>query len=201
MLSNNDDLLSQLLTIGPLLINLLTNPFTFVADNWMSLYMLYYLCLAMLPKEDITFLSVYINCRPANIEWATLLMLVQQTPILHIQKAVEDGLIKYECEETVPVVLTAMSALNIKGLQTHIVPNADGSMTLITGTPRFNAYRTLTSIKLKEGESLLSLTGRVSAAMRSLKDSRSTGFDIDMADAELQAVVLSLCCYEILKGL
>jgi transposase InsO family protein len=55
---------------------------------------------------------------------------------------------------------------------------------------RFNAYRTLTSIKLKEGESLLSLTGRVSAAMRSLKDSRSTGFDIDMADAELQAVVL-----------
>ncbi|KAJ6595284.1 hypothetical protein B0H10DRAFT_1636122, partial [Mycena sp. CBHHK59/15] len=55
---------------------------------------------------------------------------------------------------------------------------------------RFNAYRTLTSIKLKEDESLLSLTGRVSDAMRSLKDSRPTDFKLDQADAELHAVVL-----------
>jgi hypothetical protein len=54
----------------------------------------------------------------------------------------------------------------------------------------FNAYRTLTSIKLKEDESLLSLTGCVSTAMNSLKHSRPKGFNIDQADAELQAVVL-----------
>jgi hypothetical protein len=55
---------------------------------------------------------------------------------------------------------------------------------------RFNAYRTLTSIRLRDDESLLSLTGRVSAAMRRLKDSRSEGFDLKKADEELQAVVL-----------
>jgi hypothetical protein len=65
----------------------------------------------------------------------------------------------------------------------------------LCGTPRkvrarFNAYRTLTSIKLKEDESLLSLIGCVSTAMNSLKDSRPKGFSIDQANAELQAVVL-----------
>jgi len=55
---------------------------------------------------------------------------------------------------------------------------------------RFNAYKTLTSIHLREDESLLSLTGRVSAAMRLLKDSRSADFDLTKADEELQSVVL-----------
>ncbi|KAJ7502162.1 hypothetical protein B0H11DRAFT_2365464, partial [Mycena galericulata] len=52
---------------------------------------------------------------------------------------------------------------------------------------RFNAYRTLTSIRLREDESLLSLTGRVAAAMCLLKDSRAAGFTLDKADEELQA--------------
>src|ERR1700761_204137 len=55
---------------------------------------------------------------------------------------------------------------------------------------RFNAYRTLTSIHLREDENLLDLTGRVSSAMRLLKDSRSNNFTLDQADEELQAVVL-----------
>ncbi|KAF7345845.1 hypothetical protein MVEN_01606200 [Mycena venus] len=55
---------------------------------------------------------------------------------------------------------------------------------------RFNAYRTLTSICLREDETLLSLTGRVSAAMRLLTGSRPTDFDLKKADEELQAVVL-----------
>ena len=55
---------------------------------------------------------------------------------------------------------------------------------------RFNAYRTLTSIRLRDDESLLALTGRVSVAMRLLKDSRSKGFTLEKADEELQAVVL-----------
>ncbi|KAJ7429038.1 hypothetical protein FB451DRAFT_1425688 [Mycena latifolia] len=55
---------------------------------------------------------------------------------------------------------------------------------------RFNAYRTLTSIQLREEESLLSLTGRVSAAMRLLKGSRPAEFTLENTDEELQAVVL-----------
>jgi len=55
---------------------------------------------------------------------------------------------------------------------------------------RFNAYRTLTSIHLREDENLLDLTGRVSSAMRLLKESRSNNFTLDQADEELQAVVL-----------
>ncbi|KAJ7121226.1 hypothetical protein C8R46DRAFT_1364705 [Mycena filopes] len=55
---------------------------------------------------------------------------------------------------------------------------------------RFNAYRTLTSIHLREDETLLSLTGRVSSAMRLLKDSRPAAFTLDNADEELQSVVL-----------
>ncbi|KAF8196628.1 hypothetical protein K438DRAFT_1825242 [Mycena galopus ATCC 62051] len=54
----------------------------------------------------------------------------------------------------------------------------------------FNAYKTLTSIHLREDESLMSLTGRVSAAMRLLKDSRSVDFHLTKADEELQSVVL-----------
>ncbi|KAJ7185983.1 hypothetical protein C8R46DRAFT_1062127 [Mycena filopes] len=55
---------------------------------------------------------------------------------------------------------------------------------------RFNAYRTLTSIHLREDETLLSLTGRVSSAMRLLKDSKPAAFTLDNADEELQSVVL-----------
>jgi hypothetical protein len=71
---------------------------------------------------------------------------------------------------------------------------------------RFNAYRTLTSIRLREGESLLSLTGRVSTAMRLLKESRPNGFDLTKADEELQAVVLLMALpdeadYAVLKAL
>ncbi|KAJ7695215.1 hypothetical protein B0H17DRAFT_1056801 [Mycena rosella] len=69
----------------------------------------------------------------------------------------------------------------------------------------FNAYRTLTSIHLHDNESLLSLTGRVSAAMRLLKGSRTAGFTLDKADEELQAVVLLMALpdngqYAILKA-
>jgi len=55
---------------------------------------------------------------------------------------------------------------------------------------RFGAYRTLTSIHLRDGESLLSLSGRVSTAMTLLKNSRPDGFDIKKADEELHSVVL-----------
>ncbi|KAF7361198.1 Integrase catalytic domain-containing protein [Mycena sanguinolenta] len=70
---------------------------------------------------------------------------------------------------------------------------------------RFNAYRTLTSIRLREDETLLSLTGRVSAAMRLLKDSRATEFTLEKADEELQAVVLLMALpdeghYSVLKA-
>ncbi|KAF7363237.1 hypothetical protein MVEN_00676600 [Mycena venus] len=69
---------------------------------------------------------------------------------------------------------------------------------------RFNAYRTLTSIRLREGESLLSLTGRVSTAMRFLTESRPDGFDLAKADEELQAVVLLMALpdedYSVLKA-
>ncbi|KAJ7106132.1 hypothetical protein C8R43DRAFT_906289, partial [Mycena crocata] len=70
---------------------------------------------------------------------------------------------------------------------------------------RFNAYKTLTSICLREEESLLSLTGRVSAAIRLLKDSRTKSFTLDNADEELQAVVLLMALpddgqYAVLKA-
>ncbi|KAJ7460462.1 hypothetical protein B0H11DRAFT_1616339, partial [Mycena galericulata] len=70
---------------------------------------------------------------------------------------------------------------------------------------RFNAYRTLTSIRLREDESLLSLSGRVAAAMRLLKDSRATGFTLDKADEELQVVILLMALpdeglYSVLKA-
>ncbi|CAK5262189.1 unnamed protein product [Mycena citricolor] len=55
---------------------------------------------------------------------------------------------------------------------------------------RFNAYKNLTSIRLKEGEGLLSLVGRVSEAVRFLKSSRPDSFTLDKADEELHAVVL-----------
>jgi hypothetical protein len=55
---------------------------------------------------------------------------------------------------------------------------------------RFNAYKTLTSIRLREDETLLSLTGRVAAAMRLLQESRTKAFTLAKADDELQAVVL-----------
>ncbi|KAF7376007.1 Integrase catalytic domain-containing protein [Mycena sanguinolenta] len=70
---------------------------------------------------------------------------------------------------------------------------------------RFNAYRTLTSIRLREDETLLSLTGRVSAAMRLFKNSRATEFTLEKADEELQAVVLLMALpdeehYSVLKA-
>ncbi|KAJ7269572.1 hypothetical protein C8J57DRAFT_1606990 [Mycena rebaudengoi] len=163
----DDNLLSQLRAIAPLLVNLSTNPLAFVVDDWISSCMLvedtgqylplktarYHLRLATVPKEDVPFLSIYINRRPADIGWATLLMLAQQTPIPHIQKAAEDVLIKYECEDTAPAVLAAMNDLDVKRLQAHIVPNADGSMTLayggvtIAGTPLFRLEDDLLFVK------------------------------------------------------
>ncbi|KAJ7647438.1 hypothetical protein FB45DRAFT_199201 [Roridomyces roridus] len=70
---------------------------------------------------------------------------------------------------------------------------------------RFNAYKTLTSIRLREDETLLSLTGRVSSAMRILKDSRAKDFDLAKADEELHSVVLLMALpddpkFTVLKG-
>jgi hypothetical protein len=70
---------------------------------------------------------------------------------------------------------------------------------------RFNAYKTLTSIHLREDETLLSLTGRVSSAMRLLKESRPKTFTLNNADEELQAVVLLMALpddpnYSVLKA-
>ncbi|KAJ7621102.1 hypothetical protein FB45DRAFT_928338 [Roridomyces roridus] len=69
-----------------------------------------------------------------------------------------------------------------EALETILAPRKAGA--------RFNAYRTLTSIRLREDETLLALTGRISTAMRLLKESRSKTFTLDNADEELQAVVL-----------
>ncbi|KAH8833471.1 hypothetical protein DL96DRAFT_1577017 [Flagelloscypha sp. PMI_526] len=65
---------------------------------------------------------------------------------------------------------------------------------------RFHAYRTLTSMHLREDEDLLSLTSRVSDAMRRLKESRSPTFSLEDADNELHAVVLLMALPVELKG-
>ncbi|KAJ7233250.1 hypothetical protein C8J57DRAFT_1578074 [Mycena rebaudengoi] len=67
-----------------------------------------------------------------------------------------------------------------EALEALFAPRKDGA--------RFNAYKTLASIHLGEDESLLSLTGHVSAAIRLLKDSRTAKFTLENADKELQAV-------------
>jgi hypothetical protein len=61
---------------------------------------------------------------------------------------------------------------------------------------RFNAYQTLTSIKLEENESLLSLTSRVKEAMDKLKRSRPTSYTLADVDKELHAVVLLMALPE-----
>ncbi|KAJ7747400.1 hypothetical protein DFH07DRAFT_831006, partial [Mycena maculata] len=83
--------------------------------------------------------------------------------------------------------------------------NLDSTFSPRKAGARFNAYKTLTSIHLREDETLLSLTGRVSSAMRLLTESRPTTFSLDDADEELQSVVLLMALpdeglYSVLKA-